>query len=822
MSASTRIPPLARAPLWLALFAATAAAAQPAGKTMDVRPFFSEVDLDGDGCATREEWQRAGAPMSSYEMLKDARGCVTVEAMSKVPAPDGIDTNGDGRLTLAKMKAFDKKMAPLMAAAAAASAAAATSAATAAAKPAAGTLQEIVVTAERRSANVQKTAISIATETGEEIRAKGQTTLEAVLSDTPAVTVLATPQGGQVYVRGVGSQGDSNYVDPAVSLNLDGVYSGRAERVFSSMYDVNRVEVLRGPQGTLYGRNSTGGSVNVLTNNPGTRLEGGVNAQVGNYQLAHVDGFVNVPLGEMFALRVAAMREKRDGYFSNGGRASDLTAGRVKLLFKPNADVSLLGTIDSFESQGAGATTVPRAFAGGPPFFNWRTDYSDPWQVDDLHPADVQRTRFTTYSLQLDLNLGFGLLTVQPAYVKSRRLTQTDLVAGLAVPGTTLPLPESVWQETQKTLEVRLASPARAATQWVVGAYWFDAANEQTGVPPSFPPPTWESYGTQVPNQSKAVFGQLTAPLATGLRGTAGLRYTRDEKLTRYGVRSSSSWTGAPYDSGLLSVSNAYSAVTGKLGLEYDVARQSMLYAQLATGYKAGGFGISVPPQPFEPERLTAFELGSKNRFLDNRLQLNGELFAYRYRNYQVMYADTAAPSPIPGDSTGSFMQYVVNAGAGRINGLDLESRWRVLPDTELRAAATYTDARYGDFAVAALQNMNGARVVGTPRWTLTLGAEQVWDVAGGTLTAGFSTKFSDGYTVSLNDAMPGGNLNALQGRFHKTDLRLSYAPGSERWNLALWLRNLENDAQTTQVLPFGRVQITDPRTLGVNVGVKF
>jgi iron complex outermembrane receptor protein len=689
-------------------------------------------------------------------------------------------------------------------------------------KPAASKLQEIVVTAERRSTNVQKTAISIASETGEEIRAKGQATLEAVLSDTPAVTVLATPQGGQVYVRGVGSQGDSNFVDPAVSINLDGVYTGRAERVFSSLFDVNRVEVLRGPQGTLYGRNATGGSVNVLTNNPGHRFEGGVNLQFGNYSLAHQDVYLNLPLGEQFALRVAAMREKRDGYFSNDGRASDLTAGRVKLLFKPNTDLSLLATVDSFDSQGTGATTVGRAFTGGPPFFNWRTDYRDPWRVDELHPADRQHTRFQTYTVQLDANLGFGLLTVQPAYVKSRRLVQTDLVAGLAVPGTGLPLPESVWEETQKTLEVRLASPARAANQWVIGAYLFDAANAQTGLPPSFPPPSWESYGTQVPNQSRAVFGQLTTPLSQVLRATAGLRYTRDEKVTRYGARSLASWTGAPYDSGLLEVSNAYSAVSGKLGLEFDLAPQSMLYAQLATGYKAGGFGIAVPPQPFEPEHLSALELGSKNRFLDDRLQVNAELFAYRYKNYQVMYADTAAPSPIPGDPTPSFMQYVVNAGAGRISGLDLESRWRVLFDTELRAALTYTDARYGDFAVAALQNMNGARVVGTPRWTVTLGAEQTFDLAGGTLTAGVSSRLSDGYTVSLNDAMPGGNLNRAQPRFHKTDLRLSYLPISERWTLALWLRNLESDAQITQAMPFGRVQITDPRTFGVNLGLKF
>ncbi|MEY4413934.1 MAG: hypothetical protein RIQ53_1227 [Pseudomonadota bacterium] len=693
---------------------------------------------------------------------------------------------------------------------------------TATTPPARGALQDVVVTAERRTTNVQKTAISITSTSGAELRAKGQTTLESTLSDTPAVNVMATPQGGQVFVRGVGSQGDSNYVDPAVSLNLDGVYSGRAERVFASLYDVQRVEVLRGPQGTLYGRNATGGSVNVITNNPGPTQEAGLNLQLGNFGLRHVDGFVNLPVIDTVSLRVAGMREQRDGYFSNGGRASDLTAGRVKLRVQPHADVSLLATVDAFDSQGRGATSVPRAFSGGPPFFNWRTDYADPWEVDPLHPADVQHTRFLTSSLQADVNLGFGQLTVQPAITRSRRLTQTDLVAGTAVPGTTLPLPESIWEETQKTLEVRLAAPARARLQWVVGAYLFDADNRQSGVPPSYPTPTWESYGTRVPTTSKALFGQATWPLAEAWRLTTGLRHTRDEKTTTYGVRSTSVWTGSAYDSGLLSTANAYSATTGKLGLEHDLGPRNMVYAQVATGYKAGGFGIAVPPQAFEPERLTAFELGSKNRFLDNRLQVNGELFHYRYRNYQVMYADSAAPSPISGDTTAAFMQYVVNAGEGQISGADVEARWRLEDGPELKAAATVTEARYGDFALGALQSMNGARVVGTPRWTLTLGAEQQWPLAGGLLTAGFTTKFSDGYTVSLNDAMPGGNLNGRQGAFHKTDLRLGWAPDDGRWSVSAWVRNLENDAQTTQVLPFGRAQITDPRTFGVNAGWTF
>jgi len=685
-----------------------------------------------------------------------------------------------------------------------------------------GAIQEVVITAERRVSNIQKTAISITAISGEELREKGQTTVGDVLADTPAVQIQGSPQGGQVFIRGVGANGDSNWVDPAVAINLDGVYSGRAERVFSSMYDLDRVEVLRGPQGTLYGRNATGGSVNVITRNPGASFDAGVNAQLGNFDLRHVDGYVNVPAGDMLSFRVALMREKRDGYFSNDGRASDLTAGRIKALLKPSKTLSVLATYDDFDSKGTGMTSVPRYFVGGPPFFNWRTDYSKPWEVDPQHPADTQRTRFKTFSLQADWDLGFGVLTVQPAQTQSSRYVETDLVAGIAAPGSALPLPASTWEETQKTLEVRLASPAAAPTRWVVGAYGFRSDNVQTGSPPSFPPPTFEGYNTQVPAESKALFGQVTVPLSDTLRLTGGLRYTQDAKTYKYGLRSTSVSTVVGYDSGMRSVDSSYSAVTYKLGAEIDISRDSMFYAQVASGYKAGGFSTTaLPPLAYDPEKLTAFEVGSKNRFMNNRLQVNGELYLYRYNNYHVQYADFAAPSPVPGDPATAFMQYVVNAGAGKNSGLELEARYRVLADTELRAAVTYAHARYGDFSTPALSYLNGSPVASTPEWTATLGLQHSLSLGSGAVTFGGQIRFSDGYRVTLESNLPGGDYNNQQAAFHKTDLRLAYAPDSDKWSVSLWARNLENKAQTTQVLPFGRTQITDPRTFGLNLSYK-
>jgi iron complex outermembrane receptor protein len=688
-----------------------------------------------------------------------------------------------------------------------------------------GELATVVITAEHRPVTIQKTAGSITAIGGEDLREHGQTTLESVLQDIPAVEMQASPQGGQIFIRGVGANGDSNWVDPSVSLNFDGIYSGRAERVFASMYDVDRVEILRGPQGTLYGRNATGGSINIISNLPARKLEGTLNSQVGNFSLRHLDGALNLPVGEILALRLALLREKRDGYFSNGGGASNLTGARLKALLKPSGDFSLLATIDTIQSKGLGTTSVGRAYSADvPPVVNWPIypAYGNPWTVDSAHFADVIDARFTTYSLQADWNLGWAMLTALPSYTHSSRYALTNLILGDQTATT--------WEEDQTTAELRLSSPGSSAIKWVAGLYGFKSANVQTGtgVLSTFAAGTLENYGgANTPSNSRAAFGQLTIPLSDALRATAGIRYTRDRKDYTYAVRS----TIGAYDSGLQTARNAYSALNYKAGIEYDLAPASLLYAQVSTGYKAGGFSTSaVPPVAYAPETLKAFELGSKNRFLGNRLQLNTELYYYQYDNFQAQYPDFAAPDPNPDCATvaggcpnGVFDQFVVNAGRGVNQGGELELRYRATTADEFGAGISYAHARYGDFAIPALAYLNGTAVTNTPARAVNLSYEHTWDLANGaTLAFRGAIKFSDGYRVTLARGMPGGDLNGDQPGYHRSNASLAYSAPADKWNLSAWVKNIENRAQLTNALPFGRVQVNDPRTLGVNLGYKF
>jgi iron complex outermembrane recepter protein len=712
------------------------------------------------------------------------------------------------------------------------------------------TLEEITVTAEKRVENVQKTPISVTAITGESIVENAQVTLESVLRYVPALQVQKSPQGGQIYIRGVGANGDSNWVDPSIALTLDNVYSGRAESVFAGMYDIDRVEVLRGPQGTLYGRNATGGSINVITKNPGfKKFEADGNFQVGNYSLWHFDGAVNVPISDTFGFRIALLREHRKGYYTNGGMESNPTAVRGKFLFEPTEDISMLLTLDYSHTDNLDNTTVPMAHAGGPPFFMWDTDPDNPWFVDSMHPADVKKDTFKTVSLKLDYDFDWATLTFIPAYTHSSRFVITDLIAGLFngpgnPPKTSLGA-GSTMVENQYTVEARLSSPEKSTLKWVVGSFYLTTKNQMAGdIGPSAT--VFTQYGNNHPASSVALFGQATYPVSDQFRVTAGLRYTKDSKSTDWGIKSIyTAPGGTPYDTGLHTMENQYTAITYKAGVEYDLNAASMIYGQISTGYKSGGFNTSsAPPTTYKPEKLMAFELGSKNRFLDNRLQVNAEAYLYNYDKYQVQYP-FHGPYPIPADNVpptadpaGQFNQYIANAETGKNYGVDLEMKALITTNDQVDVTFAYQHARYGELVLhtevppnstlpqppgppgqIVAYSLTGTPVANTPAWSGTIGYQHSFVLPnGGVITARGQSKISDGYWATIEKHFEGSR----QEGFHRSDANLSYAAASGVWSVNAWIKNIENDYQKTTIMPLWRMMISDPRTYGATISIKW
>src|SRR5258706_10387942 len=204
-------------------------------------------------------------------------------------------------------------------------------------------LQEIVVTAERRRKNLQNAPVSITAINADELAARNITTVDDALRTVPGVALQGNANGAGIYVRGIGSGQDQAFGSPAVNLNFDGIYQQQPNIPLSSMYDIERIEVLRGPQGTLYGRNATAGSINIITTNPSNQTEAAGSIGLGNYGLKRTEAMINVPMSDAVAVRASMVTERHDGYLRPSGyNDADNTGGRLKLVIKPNRDLSVL------------------------------------------------------------------------------------------------------------------------------------------------------------------------------------------------------------------------------------------------------------------------------------------------------------------------------------------------------------------------------------------------------------------------------------------------------------------------------------------------
>jgi iron complex outermembrane recepter protein len=709
-----------------------------------------------------------------------------------------------------------------------------------------GKLREIVVTAQKRAESVQNTPLSVGVVTGDDIAKKAQSTLDAVLRDVPSVEVQALAQGDQVYIRGVGSSIDPGIADPAVAMMVDGVYNGRTEAVSSAAYDIDRIEVLRGPQGTLYGRNASGGSMNVITANPRLNepFSGYVRGSLGTYNEKRVEGAVNVATSDRLAFRVAGFREKRDGYVDDGSYDADAWGLRAKMLAKPTDWLTLLAKVDVYRQNSLGANTVPVPGSAGnltfpPPYFfttdasgqtvprfpnGWvQRDPGNPLSNDPEHQPGYVKRHYESYQVQADADLGFATLTVLPAYSSNYNLLVSSFLFGSVLPGVgpTYTLNSNYDAQGVATkytsIETRLTSNGHGPLKYILGFYYLHTEGGAPLTPTTFTATdgtTGLYTQTYLPGHTIAGFGQVTYAFTHRFRLTGGLRVSQDKNAYSYGYTFGTAATGT------IDYSNTQTSTQYKVGVEYDLAEKSMAYAHVSTGFKQGGISPTIPSIPFLPEHLTAFELGVKNRFFDNHLQLNGALFHYNYRNYQYGTLQTLEIGTT--GQTGSFPT-ILNAGPTHINGGEVELDAVPWHRAHLRASLTYLDAKYGNailpnnpFVNQGNFQLQGHQIQNAPKWASNLSFEQGFKLGEGVLTAGASTHLTTGYFVTAEQYIPG----AWQQGYSRSDLSLRYEQG--RYSLSGVVHNVENQVQTTYVFPAYRRFISDPRTFVATLGIKF
>jgi iron complex outermembrane recepter protein len=711
-------------------------------------------------------------------------------------------------------------------------------------------LQEVVVTAQKRSEDVQKVPIAISVLSGADVLAAGAVYAVDLNTLVPGLQIVSSGPFAMASIRGVGNQQVNSFGDPAVGYNVDGVIQDRSIDTTTAFYDVQRIEVLKGPQGTLYGRNATGGAINIITNKPTDTLGAGLQLDVGDYSTHNVTGWVNVPLTGTLASRIAFQTVNHQGYFTDGYNDADDAAARIQFLYTPADTVSLLFSADWLHQGGKGPEDepLPPGSDGQNPSNPWDQHYyGNSATYYGVFSGQFQQTlwtirpfvdnKFWGTHFQLDWDLGFATLTVIPAYRSTHQLMDFNYAG--------------VWEyvdnpTAQTTGEIRLGhagGPTRGALNWVAGLYYFrldQTVNAGYGSIPCLCAddalPTYVqsvNYAgralSNLNSRSYAEFAQGTYAITDRLRATLGGRFTHDTK-TEDGTLFAHLYS-IGVDEVYQDLGNAtWKNLSWKVGLEVDAARDSMLYANVSTGYKAGGLNEGLSSPPYRPEELTAFALGSKNRLLGTRLLLNSEVFYWDYRDHQVATVAAVNPPPVLG--------YVgTNIPRSQIYGADLDLTALVSESDRLVLSAEYLDGHTGPYVVPTTvtdvnYSVNEAPMISAPHWNLTGSLTHDWRVSGGGTVSGEArvhyTTTQLLYPIVVPDAFaPAATI---------TDLNLTYRSSSDAWFVGAYVKNVGNSLTVLSVFPgplprdvfsanpgdarqFGF--IGPPRTFGVRIGAK-
>lgn len=723
------------------------------------------------------------------------------------------------------------------------------------------TLQEVVVTANRTESLASKTAIALTAVTGDNLKSDGITNPTTLASVVPNLSIDRS-NGLQITIRGVTSTDGTEKGDPSASFLLDGIYIARPQAQEVSFYDIDRVEVLRGPQGTLYGRNTTAGVVNVITAKPNFTQSTSVDFAYGNFNSVQGTAVTNIPLSDTLAVRAAINYDSRDSYITQGVAQSagaekftDNTSGRLSALWKPTDKLTVLVKADASSikgmNQGEGDVQISNFF---------QTPLATPGVgqrgVDPayLNPgSSAALTRNYAYNGQLkndDSTWGLSgeftykandnwTLTYLGGYRKYDRDDVSSFYIGIGFPG------KFSGSYDEQSHEARLAF-ANDRLKAQTGLYYF---REHYGI-------RLDLFGLLAPNsgtvgydfgfpqapgyaQSFGVFGQGTYSLTDKLRITAGIRSTDDDKA-RHGATIAHAQFSDPVNFNTTDSENnakvETSKTTWKLGFEYDIAPSVLGYGTASTGYKAGGMndgclatssnchGSAVRTAAalfYEPETLTAYEIGVKGKFLENTLRINADYFHYDYNNLQISQLSYICGGPC---------QVTSNAAQATVDGIEVEGAYLLNAHNRFDGAITWMDAKYAKWLIptgpSASQpdyvDFSGEHLDRSPEFTVNFGYSHTMPLAnGGDVVAGIHTKYTDKYAL-ISTAI---RAQFWQPGYSSTDMTLTYNAPEHKWYVQGYLKNLEDNIAVTYASVSGSngtVTTTDPRTFGVRFGAKF
>jgi iron complex outermembrane receptor protein len=690
-----------------------------------------------------------------------------------------------------------------------------------------GADQVITVTANKVLQSVLKVGASLSTLTSDDIREMGVADAKA-LTDLMPNTQISQAGGSTVVVniRGIDNTNTTPLGEPAAAFHIDGVYLGRMSGAGAAFHDIERVEVLRGPQGTLYGRNANAGVVNVITKAPTNSRGGFVSAELGDLGQKRFDGAFNLPVNESLALRAAFSSNRRDGYSETKTATNGFTenrdnihtdSGRLQALVKFSSTTSLHLSYDSSANKGS-----------GPNYYDLTSGVIPTKNLVD--PGNSLQGKFNDrasgWKAELKADIGFADLT----YLYGDRTTKMREDYSVGILG--LLTHNDVHQTSH---ELRLSSRGTSPLQWVGGLFAFNEKttnNRLDGIFP-FPGPLTSAECAGLPsctgviqykdflieNDSKAVFGQLTYSLNNNMRVIGGARTTSDKKMRTGQQLFSVDGTFNPTTNPVAPLygEGKWNRPTYKLGFEQDLAPDRMFFASASSGFKAGGFNDADtrtnPEFIYKPEKIISYEMGLNGRFFGNALQLTSALFHYKYSEMQR--------TGIVNNSA-----VTVNTGEATVNGVELSARYRVSDMGRLDMGLGLLRARYSDFITPNGTNFSGRELDKSPEATLNVGYTHHWDLASGARLTGYlGTKYSAAYNLTDVGTSTAAPIVFRQDAYTKTNLSFMYTSPSDTFDIQFYAKNLEDEAQlmgTTSLAGTNYGYMSEPRTIGIRSSFRF
>ncbi len=736
-----------------------------------------------------------------------------------------------------------------------------------------GGLDEIVVTAQHREERLQDVPIAVSAVTANALRDNGIDTSRDLPQIVPSVQFTRSGASGLFFVRGVGTTNAAVGEEGANAVYVDGVYLADLAQTINNFNNIERIEVLKGPQGTLFGRNATGGLIHIITREPGDELVLKGQLSYSNYQTVSARAYVGGPITDKIGMDLALTTTHQDkGWGRNvtlnrKNKIQDYQGARSKIVLRPTDAVKVVLAGDYYENSdniALGYQIAPGTVTTGgatTPAGWWDTNLND-------YPLTQQRIWGLSGTVEADL--GFAQLTSVTAYRKSRNESDFDVDGGPAS------LLRIAFLSGNKSFqqEFRLASSSTEPFSWQMGVFYLhtEADNDSLISGGAFGGARGQQIRADLKSNSYAAFGEATYAITPTTHLTGGIRYTQDKRhfigsqftILANGVAAPGAGFTTPSNipltvPGVQDSRLSYNKITWRVALRQDLTDDINVYASVNRGFKSGSYSLQSPlNDPYLPQFITAYEAGIKAELFDRKLRLNLSGFHYDIDDYQVRSA--VLINGVPGASL------VLNAATVKVDGADFEFEAAPAEGLRLFGGATWLNSRYGKFGGAGqatqapitYANANSSADPLQRTRCTTTGTTNPGVVGSGPLTGGFTTCFGD---VSGNRTMNAPKLAASfgasykvpvsetgevrmsalysynsgyvfepdnvqkQGAFSLVNASVEYRP-TENLGIELWGRNLANEKYVVQKISTSNITVTSsvgaPRTYGVNINFDF